>query len=124
MGAEIRYMRGTLLVTGWVRDEAQLEQATEIGDNVKGVKDLRNRLVVKDYPVEAATDAEILKGIDTSLDSDEELARARRKLEITAESGNVTIVGKVNDYSVVSAIVRDVRKVPGVVSLNFDKLKW
>ena len=122
--AEIRYMRGTLLVTGWVGTEALVEKGTEIGESVKGVKDLRNRLVVKDYDVAAAPDSEVLAKIDERLDADEELARIRRKLEITAEKGSVTIVGKVKDYSQVSSIIRDVRKTPGVTSINFDKLKW
>ncbi|MEE2702566.1 MAG: BON domain-containing protein [Myxococcota bacterium] len=122
--AEIRYMRGTLLVTGWVGTEALVEQGTEIGESVKGVKDMRNRLVVKEFDVASPPDSEVLAKIDERLDADEDLARVRRKLEITADKGSVTIVGKVNDYSQVAAIIRSVRKVPGIVAINFDKLKW
>lgn len=122
--AEIRYMRGTLLVTGSVATEALVKQGSEIGEKVKGVKDLRNRLVVKDYEVASATDAELLASIEKRLDSDDETARARRKLEISVEDASVTIVGKARDYMQVTTIIRDVRKVDGIVALNFDKLKW
>ena len=124
IGAEIRYMRGTLLVTGWVATEALVEKATGIGESVKGVEDMRNRLVVKDYDGAAPPDSEGLAKIDERIDTDEDLARVRRKLEITVDGGGVTIVGKVSDYAQVAAIIRSVRKVPGVVSINFDKFKW
>ncbi len=124
--ADIRYMRGTIMMTGSVPDEAHIKQADELAEKLKGVKDVRNRLRVSPPEVASGGDAELLAKIDAKIEGDEETqkAKAKGKLDVTIENANVTVVGKVSDYTVASSLINDIRRTPGVVSINFKKLKY
>jgi osmotically-inducible protein OsmY len=79
-------------------------------------------------PPEVATggDAELIAKIDKKIEEDEETqkAKAKGKLEVTVENANVTIVGKVSDYTVASSFINSIRRIPGVKTINFKKLKY
>ena len=124
METKVRYMKGMLMVTGWVPSETQVTKANELGGKLKGVKEVRNRLVVREPEVSSAACDQILAKIDEDIENDNELQKSRRKLEITCEGNNVTIKGKLKDYTLVGSLINDVRKVGGIRTLNFDKLKW
>jgi osmotically-inducible protein OsmY len=124
MEVDARYMRGTVLMTGDVASEELMQKANEIVEKQRGVKDLRNRLRVREPDVAAAPCDSILAKIEEEIQEDEELAQGRRKYEIVCEDSNVTISGKLNDYTLASSLLNEIRKIDGVVSMNFDKLKY
>jgi osmotically-inducible protein OsmY len=125
--ADVRYMRGTLLITGYVPTEEHMKKADELAKTLKGVKEVRNRLRVREPIVAAGGDAEICAKIDQKVEEDEETQKAKAKgqLEIKCEGGgNVTVSGKVNDYTVASSLINDVRKTDGIRTINFSELKY
>jgi osmotically-inducible protein OsmY len=124
MEVDARYMRGTVLLTGDVASEELLQQANAIVEKQRGVKDLRNRLRVREPAVAAAPCESLLAKIEEQIQDDEELAQGRRKYEIVCEDSNITISGKVNDYTLASTLLNEIRKTEGVVSMDFEKLKY
>jgi osmotically-inducible protein OsmY len=123
---EVRAMRGTLMMTGYVPEDALLKKADELAQDVKGVKDIRNRIRVREPEVAAGGDEEIQAKIDKAIDEDEDLtkAKAKGKLDIAISDGNVTATGKVIDWTAAQTLVNEIKKIPGVKTLNFDKLKY
>jgi osmotically-inducible protein OsmY len=124
MEVDARYMRGTVLMTGYVRTEELSEKANSIVEPMRGVKDLRNRLRVREPTSEAKPCEEIVAKIEKEIEQDEELAQSRRKFEVACDASNVTISGKLGDYTLASSLLNEVRKVDGVQSMNFDALKY
>ena len=123
---EVRAMRGTLMMTGSVPTEEHLAKADELAEDVRGIKEVRNRIRVREPEVASPTDEEVLSKINEKIEADDDLARAkeRGRLEVTVEDRNVTVTGKLQDWSVASSLVTDIRRIPGVVPLNFDKLRY
>jgi osmotically-inducible protein OsmY len=123
---ETRAMRGTLMMTGYVPTEDMLKKADELAQKVKGIKDIRNRIRVRDPEVAAGGDEAIMAKIDKAVAEDEDMskAKAKGKLDIAISDGNVTVEGKVPDWTVAQALVNDIKKIPGVKTLDFDKLKY
>jgi osmotically-inducible protein OsmY len=121
---DARYMRGTVLLTGDVASEDLLQKANGIVEKQRGVKDLRNRLRVREPDVAAAPCDVLMPKIEAEIEQDEELAQGRRKYEIVCEDSNITLSGKLNDYTLASTLLNEIRKTEGVVSMNFDKLKY
>ena len=123
---ETRAMRGTLMMTGYVPSEELLKKADELAQKVKGIKDIRNRIRVREPEVGAGGDEAILAKIDKAVEEDEDMskAKAKGKLDIAISDGNVTVTGKVPDWTVAQALVNDVKRVPGVKTLDFDKLRY
>ena len=115
MGGGMIYLRGT------VPSEEASKRAEEVA-NVRGAKDVRNRLKVTEPDVAAAPDDQIKMKIDEKIAEDEDLSKS--KLEIMVDSGNVKIEGKVSDYTVAATLIDDVRDVDGVKSIDFEKLKY
>jgi osmotically-inducible protein OsmY len=124
--ADVRYMRGTLLITGYVPTEEHVKKADELAKKLKGVKEVRNRLRVREPIVAAGGDAEILEKINKKIDEDEETQKAKAKgqLDVKCESGNVKVAGKVNDYTVAASLINDVRKTDGIRTIDFSELKY
>jgi osmotically-inducible protein OsmY len=123
---EVRYMRGTLLMTGDVPSEEHMKKADELADKIKGVKDVRNRLRVREPAVAATTDADLQARIIKNIEEDDELSKsyAKGQLEVAVEKGDVTVDGKVGDYTVATQLIQDIRKIPGVKTIDFKKLKY
>ncbi len=123
---EVRAMRGTLMMTGYVPTEELLKKADELAQDVRGVKDIRNRIRVREPDVGAGGDAAILERIDQAIEDDQDLskAKAKGKLEIEVNEGNVTAKGKVTDWTVAQSLVNDIKKIAGVKTLDFTKLKY
>ncbi len=122
----LRAMRGTLMMTGYVSTEETLKQADELAKEVKGIKDIRNRIRVREPDVAAAPDDVIMKKIDKAIEEDELLARTKAKGKLTVEvkEGNVTVEGKLAGWDVAQTFVNDIKKIGGVRTLNIDKLKY
>ena len=123
---DVRYMRGTLMMQGSVPTEEDLAKADELAGKLKGIKEVRNRLRVREPEVAAGGDAEILGKIEAKIEDGEELvkAKAKGKLEVTIQDAQVTLVGKLQDYTLATELVNYVRKTPGVKTIDFDKLKY
>jgi len=123
---ELRAMRGTLMMTGYVATDEKLKKADELAEDVKGIKDIRNRIRVREPDVASAPDETLSTKIDKAIEEDEALARAKAKgkLEITVSEGNVTAKGKVPGWDVAQTLVSEIRKVGGVQTFNFKNLKY
>jgi len=126
MEVTLRAMRGTLMMTGYVSTDEKLKQADELAKKVKGIKDIRNRIRVREPDVASAPDEAIIKKIDKAIEEDEDLARtkAKGKLEVEVSEGNVTVKGKLPGWDVAQSFVNDIKKIGGVRSLNIEKLKY
>lgn len=126
MEVTLRAMRGTLMMTGYVALDELLKKADELASKVKGIKDIRNRIRVREPDVASAPDDHIAAKLKEAIEEDEDLARAdaKGKLNIEIKDGHVTVKGKVTDWIVAQTFVNEVKKVGGVRSLNFDKLKY
>jgi osmotically-inducible protein OsmY len=84
--------------------------------------DERNRVTVAAPDVAAASDADIKTKIQQEISEDEDLAKSQLNVEVT--QGNVSVEGKVNDYTVAATLISEIRKIDGVQSINFDKLSY
>ena len=120
MEVTVRAMRGTLMMTGYVATD------DELAKEVKGIKDIRNRIRVREPDVASAPDDVIIKKIDKAIEEDEDLARtkAKGKLKVEVSDGNVTVEGKLPGWDVAQSFVNDIKKIGGVKSLNIEKLKY
>ncbi len=123
---ELRAMKGTLMMTGYVKTDEKLKKADELAEDVKGIKDIRNRIRVREPDVASAPDEIISSKIDKAIEEDEVLARvkAKGKLEISVSEGNVTAKGKLPGWDVAQTLVNEIRKVGGVQTFNFKDLKY
>ncbi|MFQ5697373.1 MAG: BON domain-containing protein [Myxococcota bacterium] len=126
MEVDVRYMRGTVLMTGDVADEELQAKANKIVNKQRGVKDVRDRLRLRPPDVAAgATDCDtIMAKLDKKIEMDEELNQARRKYDIKCENGAMTITGRLQDYTQAFSLLNEIRKIDGVASMNFEKLKY
>ena len=125
---DVRSMKTTLMLTGYVPTEELKAKAEELAKDIRGVKEIRNRIRVREPDVAAGTvsDEALTAKIDKKIEDDEDLAKAkaREKFEYTVADGNVAIKGKLGDWSEAGSLIGSIRNIPGVVTLNFDKLKY
>ena len=125
---DVRSMKTTMMLTGSVPSEEHKAQADELAGKIRGIKEVRNRLRVREPDVAAGEMSDdVLKAkIEKKIAEDEDLAKAkaREKFEYTVENGNVTIKGKLGDWSEAGSLISSVRRIPGVQTLNLDKLKY
>ena len=123
MEVDIRAMRKTMMLTGSVPSEEHSKKAEEIAKETKGIDEVRNRLRVTEAEPAPGCD-KILAKLNKAIDDDEELAQAKRRLELKCADSKVTIGGKVKDYTLVGSLVSEVKRIPGVVSLDIDELDY
>ena len=123
---DIRAMRTTLMMTGYVPTEEKKAQCDELAKKIRGIKDIRNRIRVREPDVAAATDEELLKKINEKIDQDEELSREKEKgrFEMTVTDGNVVLTGKVKDWSLAGSLIGAVKNARGIKTIDFTKLKY
>ena len=123
---DIRAMRTTLMMTGYVPTEEKKAQCDELAKQIRGIKDIRNRIRVREPDVAAATDEELLKKINEKIEQDEELAREKEKgrFDLTINDGNVVLKGKVKDWSLAGSLISSVKAARGVKTIDFTKLKY
>ena len=123
-----RSMRTTMMLTGYVPTEELKAQAEEMAGEIRGVKEIRNRIRVREPDVAAGvvTDADLQAKIDKKIEDDEDLAKAkaREKFTIDLKDGGVTIKGKLGDWSEASGLISSIRNIPGIQTIDFDKLKY
>ncbi|MCP4002990.1 MAG: BON domain-containing protein [bacterium] len=124
MEVKLMAMRGTLMMTGSVASEELKAKAEELASGQKGIKEVRNRIIVRPPEEANPTDDEILAKIEKAIEDDEELMRARRKLEFTVTEKNVMVKGKLKDYSQAGSLISEIRNIRGVQSLDYKKLKY
>ena len=92
---------------------------------MRGVKEVRNRIRVgKVDDCTSAKDTDLLAKVDKEIENDEELAQARRKIDIQVKDRNVTLKGSLKDYSQAGSLVNMVKRVPCFNSMNFDELEY
>jgi osmotically-inducible protein OsmY len=122
----LRAMRGTLMMTGYVATDENLKKADELAEQVKGVKDIRNRIRVREPEVASGGDDIITAKIDKAIEEDEDLARAKAKgqLEIEVSEGKVVAKGKLPGWDIAQTLVNDIKKIGGVKTLNLDDLDY
>jgi osmotically-inducible protein OsmY len=123
---DVRAMRSTLMLTGSVPTEEALAKADELAKEIRGIKEVRNRIRVREPEVDAPSDEVLMEKIQAKIELDEDLVRAkeRGRLEVTIEDRHVTVTGKLQDWAVAQTLVNDIRRTPGVLTLNFEKLKY
>jgi osmotically-inducible protein OsmY len=123
---EIRAMRTTLMMTGYVPTEELKAQADELASGIRGIKDIRNRIRVREPDTATATDDELEAKIRKKISDDEELDRAFEsgKFKVAITDGNVVLTGKVKDWALAGSLLGAVRDARAVKTIDFDKLKY
>ena len=123
---DIRAMRTTLMMTGYVPTEELKAKCDELAEGVRGIKDIRNRINVREPDVASATDEELMKKITKKIEEDEELLREKEKgnFDVAIENANVKLTGKVKDWSLAGSLLRAVKEARGVKTIDFTKLKY
>lgn len=123
---DVRAMRTTLMMTGYVPTEEDKAKCDELAKKIRGIKDIRNRIRVREPDVAAATDEELMKKINKKIEDDEELLREKEKdrFQIAITQGNVVITGKVKDWSLAGSLVGAVKDARGVKTIDFTDLKY
>jgi len=125
MEVTVKSMRGMMMLTGNTATDEQSKKAEEIIKNMRGVKEVRNRIRVgKVDDCSTTKDADLMAKIDKEIENDEELAQARRKLDISVKDRNIVLKGSLKDYSQAGSLVNMVKRVPCFNSLNFDELEY
>jgi osmotically-inducible protein OsmY len=125
MEVTVKSMRGMMMLTGNTATEDQSKKAEDIIKNMRGVKEVRNRIRVgKVDDCTAAKDADLAAKVDKEIENDEELAQARRKLDIAVKDRNITLKGSLKDYPQAGSLVNMVKRVPCFNSMNFDELEY
>jgi osmotically-inducible protein OsmY len=118
---DVQSMMGMIYVRGTVASEEASKKAATLA-KIKGAKEVRNRIKVGEVDIAAAGDDQIKSKIAEVVAGDEDLSKS--KLDISVAEGNVKIEGKVSDYTVAGTLISDLRKIDGVKSIDFDKLKY
>jgi osmotically-inducible protein OsmY len=125
MEVTVKSMRGMMMLTGNAATDEQSKKAEEIIKNMRGVKEVRNRIRVgKVDDCTTAKDADLMTKVDKEIENDEELAQARRKIDIQIKDRNIVLKGSLKDYSQAGSLVNMVKRVPCFNSLNFDELEY
>jgi len=123
---DVRAMRTTLMMTGYVPSEELKARCDELAKEIRGIKDIRNRIRVREPDVAARSDEALMAKINQRIEQDEELAREKEKgkFEITITDGNVVMKGKLKDWSLAGSLLGAVRDARGVKTIDFTKLKY
>ena len=125
MEVTVKSMRGMMMLTGNVATEDQSKKAEEIIKNMRGVKEVRNRIRVgKVDDCSGAKDPDLMAKVEKEIANDEELTQARRKFDIQVKDRNITLKGSLKDYSQAGSLVNMVKRVPCFNSMNFDELDY
>jgi osmotically-inducible protein OsmY len=125
MEVNVQSMKGMMMLTGNAATDEQSKKAEEIIKGMRGVKEVRNRIRVgKVDDCTAAKDADLMTKVDKEIENDEELAQARRKIDIQIKDRNIVLKGALKDYSQAGSLVNMVKRVPCFNSLNFDELDY
>jgi osmotically-inducible protein OsmY len=125
MEVSIKSMKTMMMLTGNVATEDQSKKAEEIIKNIRGVKEVRNRIRVGQVEdCSKANDTELLAKVEKDIENDEELAQARRKFEMTCKDRNLVLKGELKDYSQAGSLINMIKRVPCFNSLNYDELEY
>ncbi|HTO68681.1 MAG TPA: BON domain-containing protein [Myxococcota bacterium] len=125
MDVTVKSMRGIMMLTGNVANQDQSNKAEAVIKDMRGVKEVRNRIRVgKAEDCSAVKDADLQAKLDKEIANDEELDQARRKLDMKIQDRNITIKGELKDYSQAGSLVNMVKRVPCFNSMNFDELEY
>ena len=123
---DVRAMRTTLMMTGYVPTEELKAKCDELAKQIRGIKDIRNRIRVREPDVAAKSDDDLMAKISSRIEQDDELAREKEKgkFDLTITDGNVVITGKLKDWSLAGSLLGAVRDARGVKTIDFTKLKY
>ncbi|MEE9278911.1 MAG: BON domain-containing protein [Myxococcota bacterium] len=121
IGVEVRGDDGVLTLSGNVPTDAYRTRAAEIAREVAGIVEVRNRLRVAPAP-EELPDEDLMAEIEAKIAEDSELAEVRPMLLITVKDANVTLRGHLPGWRLVKALIRGIRRIPGIKTLDFMRL--
>jgi osmotically-inducible protein OsmY len=125
MEVTIKSMRGMMMLTGNTATDEQSKKAEAVIKEMRGVKEVRNRIRVgKVDDCTNTKDADLMAKIEKEIANDEELTQARRKVDIQVKDRNVVLKGSLKDYAQAGSLVTLVKRVPCLNSLNFDELEY
>ncbi|MFI5316145.1 MAG: BON domain-containing protein [Myxococcota bacterium] len=125
MEVTVKSMRGMMMLTGNAATDDQSKKAEAIIKDMRGVKEVRNRIRVgKVDDCSTTKDADLMAKVEKEIENDEELAQARRKVDIAIKDRNVVLKGTLKDYSQAGSLVYLVKRVPCFNSMNFDGLEY
>ena len=119
---EVRTAEGAMTLSGSVATDDLRTRADEIAREVGGVNEVRNRIRVVPATVDSPPDEALLAEIEAKIAEDSELAPVRPMLDITVEDSNVTLAGALPGWRLVSALIRGIRRIRGIKTLNFIRL--
>ncbi len=122
IAVEVRDGGGMLTLSGSVSTDADRTRAAEIARHVEGIVEVRNRLRVVPTPAESPPDADLLAEIEAKIAEDSDLASVRIMLAIQVEDSNVTLMGRLPGWGLVRALIRGIRRIPGIKTLDFMRL--
>ena len=119
---EVRSAEGAMTLSGSVATDDLRNRADEIARQVGGVNEVRNRIRVEPTAVDSPPDEALLAEIEAQIAEDSELALVRPMLDITVEDSNVTLEGALPGWRLVSALIRGIRRIRGIKTLDFIRL--
>jgi osmotically-inducible protein OsmY len=125
MEVTVKSMRGMMMLTGNTATDDQSKKAEEIIKNMRGVKEVRNRIRVGTVEdCSKVKDDELMAKVEKEIANDEELTQARRKYDVAIKDRNIVLKGSLKDYSQAGTLVNLVKRVPCFNSMNFDELEY
>ncbi len=116
---EVRNAEGVMTLSGSVATDEIRTRADEIAREVGGVSEVRNRIRVVSAPFDSPPDEALLAEIEAKIAEDSELAPVRPMLDITVEDSNVTLEGALPGWRLVSALIRGIRRIRGIKTIDF-----
>jgi osmotically-inducible protein OsmY len=125
MDVTVKSMRGMMMLTGNVETEDQSKKAEAIIKEMRGVKEVRNRIRVgKVEDCSTTKDADLMAKVEKEIANDEELTQARRKVDIKIANRNIVVTGSLKDYSQAGSLINLIKRVPCFNSLDYEKLEY
>ena len=122
INVEVRSAEGMLTLSGSVATDELRTRAAEIAREVGSVNEVRNRIRVVPAAIDSPPDDALLAEIEAKIAEDSELAPVRPMLDITVEDSNVTLAGALPGWRLVSALIRGIRRIRGIKTLDFMRL--
>ncbi len=122
INVEVRTAEGMMTLSGSVATDQLRTRAAEIAREVGSVNEVRNRIRVVSAPVDSPPDEALLAEIEAQIAEDSELAPVRPMLDITVEDSNVILEGALPGWRLVSALIRGIRQIRGIKTLDFMRL--
>lgn len=96
---------GTMALYGYVKSDAEKDQLEKATEQVSGIKEVDNNLIVRKEGAEQKSDSELQEDVESQLwwspyvDSD--------KIQVSVQNGTVTLSGQADDWDAMRAAVKN-----------------